>query len=108
MDAYEHATLDECRRAVEKMPIGFQCIVVNNGDSLRTNYGSRLVATELNVGIRSDLFAATPPTECLRMLRSRKAENENQKVFLVGVSRAYLYAKAARPILLVLQLCRRL
>ena len=57
----------------------------------------RLVAEEFKVNIRPDLFAATPPTECLRMMLSRAAENENRKVLYVDVSRAYFYAKAVRP-----------
>ena len=86
--------LAERRRVTGKMLIGTRWIVVTEGDSLRTSYRSRLVAEEFKVDIRPELFAATPPTECLRMLLSRAAEIENRKVLHVDVSRAYFYAKA--------------
>ena len=89
--------LAERCRVTGKMPIGNRWIDVNKGDSLRTSYRSRLVAEEFKVYIRPQLFVATPSTECLRMLLSRAAENENRKVLYVDINRAYFYTKAVRP-----------
>ena len=97
MGVYEYASLDECRRLTGKMPIGTRWIDVNKGDSVKPNYRSRLVAKEYKVDVRPDLFAATPPTECLRLLLSRAAESPGQKVLYIDVSRAYFYAKSVRP-----------
>ena len=79
------------------MPIGTRWIYLSNGNSFRTSYRSRLVAEEVKVDIRPELFAATPPTGWLRMLLSRVAEKDNQTVLFAGVSRAYVYAKVVCP-----------
>ena len=97
MGVHEYATLDECFQATGKMPIGTRWIDINKGDSVKVNYRSRLVAKEFKVDVRPELLAATPPTECLRLLLSRVAEDRDCKVLYVDVSRAYFYAKAVRP-----------
>ena len=71
-----------------KSPIGTRWIDINKGDSIKTNYRSRLVAKEFKVDVRPDLFAATPPTECLRLLLSKAAEHKDNKVLYIDVSRA--------------------
>ena len=68
MGVYEYATLDECRQATCKAPIGVRWIDINKGDASKANYRSRLVGKESKVDVRPDLFAAAPPTECLRLL----------------------------------------
>ena len=68
MGVYEYAKISECWELTGKQPIGTRWIDVNKGDSLKPNYRSRLVAKEYKVDVRPDLFAATPPTECLRLL----------------------------------------
>ena len=68
MGVYEYATLDECHSATGKSPIGTRWIDINKGDATKVNYRSRLVAKEFKVDVRPELFAATPPTECLRLL----------------------------------------
>ena len=97
MGVYEYATIGECYKMTGKQPIGTRWIDVNKGDSQRPNYRSRLVAKEYKVDVRPDLFAATPPTECLRLLLSKASENKDSKVLYVDVSRAYFYAKSVRP-----------
>ena len=67
MGVYEYATLDECHRATGKAPIGTRWIDINKGDATSTNYRSRVVAKDYMVDVRPDLFAATSPTECLRL-----------------------------------------
>ena len=97
MGVYEYATIGECYKMTGKQPIGTRWIDVNKGDSQRPNYRSRLVAKEYKVDVRLDLFAATSPTECLRLLLSKASENKDSKVLYVDVSRAYFYAKSVRP-----------
>ena len=97
MGVYENATLDEGRRSTGIMPIGTRWIDINKGESVKPNYRSRLVAKEFKVDIRPELVAATPPTECLRLLLSKASESKDNKVLYVDVSRLYLYATAVRP-----------
>ena len=68
MGVYEYATLDESHQATGKAQIGTRWIDMNKGNASKTNYRARLVAKEFKVDVRPDLFAATPPSECLRLL----------------------------------------
>ena len=56
------------------------------------------MAKESNTGVRPDLYAATPPSECLRLLLSELATDKTLKLMYADVSRAYFYAKAIRPV----------
>ena len=73
---------------------------MNKGDSSKPTYRSMLVAKEFNAGVRPELFAATPPSECLRIMLSKTANGHRKGVSLMyaDVSRAYFYAKAVRPV----------
>ena len=73
---------------------------INEGDSANPNYRSRLAAKEFNSRVCSELYAATPPSECLRIMLSKTARGRSQGVGLMyaDVSRAYFYAKAVRPV----------
>ena len=97
MGVYEYANIDECQKMTGKMPIGTRWIDMNKGDSAAPKYRSRLVAKEYKVDVRPELYAATPPTECLRMLLSKASEDKSNKVLYIDVSRAFVYAKAVRP-----------
>ena len=72
---------------------------INKGDSESPNYRSRLVAKEFNTGVCPELYAATPPSECLQLMLSKLASNRKQGTGLMyaDVWRAYFYAKAKRP-----------
>ena len=72
--------MEECKRVTGKPPIGTRWIDINKGDSVRTNYRSRLVAKEFKVDVRPELFAATPPTEWFCLLLSRAAESNHNNV----------------------------
>ena len=98
MKVYDYATVDECWAATGKAPIGTRWIDTNKGDKTRPNYRSRLVAKEFRLKPEPELYAATPPVECLRLLLSRLAEDKDQKLLYIDVSRAYFYAKAVRPV----------
>ena len=73
---------------------------INKGDSANPNYRSRLVAKEFDTGVCPELYAATPPSECLRIMLSKTASARSQGVRLMyaDVSRAYFYARAVRPV----------
>ena len=63
-------------------------------------YRSRLVANQFNTGVRPELYAATPPSECLRLMLSLMASGKAKGTGLMyaDVSRAYVYAKAVLPV----------
>ena len=83
-----------------KAPIAVRWVDINKGDSSNPNYRSRLVAKEFNTGPCPELYAATPPSECLRLMLSRVASGKRANIALMyaDVSRAYFYAKAVRPV----------
>ena len=56
------------------------------------------MAKEFKTDLRPDLYAATPPSECLKLLISEMASNRGFKIMYADVSRAYFYAKAVRPV----------
>ena len=100
MGVYTKVDIGECWAATGKAPIAVRWVDINKGDSLNPNYRSRLVAKEFNTGPCPELYAATPPSECLRLLLSRMASGRQAGIGLVyaDVSRAYFYAKAVRPV----------
>ena len=67
---YTKVPIEECIQATGNKPIGTRWVDVNKGDSVHQEYRSRLVAQEIKVGKREDLFAATPPLEAKKMLFS--------------------------------------
>ena len=90
-------TLGECVKVTGKPPIGTRWIDTNKGDHNKPNYRSRLVAKEYKINNQPELYAATPPTECMRLLISRAAEKKTNKMIYIDISRAYFYAKSVRP-----------
>ena len=98
MKVYEKVAIDECWLETGKAPIAVRWVDINKGDEARPNYRSRLVAKEYKNDVRPDLYAATPPSECLRLMISKLAENGAYKMLYADVSRAYFYAKAIRPV----------
>ena len=73
---------------------------INKGDTNNPNFRSRLVAKEFNTGSCPELYAATPPSECLRLLLSKAASGRRGDIGMMyaDVSRAYFYARAVRPV----------
>ena len=58
-----------------------------------------MVAREFKTDIRADLFAATPPSEYLKLMLSRLAwKGRDYKLPHAEVSRAFFYAWAIRPV----------
>ena len=69
------------------------------GDSTNPNYRSRRVAKEFRGNDdRPEWFAATPPSECLKLMLHKLASNRGHKLLYADVSRAYFYAPAVRPV----------
>ena len=93
-------SIKECYEETGKAPIGVRWVDINKGDSEHPLYRSRLVAKEFNTGACPELYAATPPGECLRLMLSRMASERSSDTGLMyaDVSRAYFYAKAIRPV----------
>ena len=100
MGVYEKVKVDESRSVTGKGPIAVRWVDINKGDSRVPNYRSRLVAEEFNTGVNHDLYAATPPSECLRLMLSILASGRKSGASLMyaDVSRAYFYAPAERPV----------
>ena len=100
MGVYEKVAIQEAYDATGKAPIAVRWVDVNKGDSQSPKYRSRLVAKEFNTGVNPDLYAATPPSECLRLMLSMLASGRSRGITLMyaDVSRAYFYAKAERPV----------
>ena len=89
MGVYCKVSVDECWSKTGKAPIAVRWIDINKGDEQHPNYRSRLVAKEFKTDINPELYAATPPSECLRMLISMLASQDGAEMMYADVSRAY-------------------
>ena len=100
MGVYEKVDIEECWKAIGKAPIAVRWVDINKGDTANPNYRSRLVAKEFNTGPCPELYAATPPSECLRLMISKAASGREGGIGMMyaDVSRAYFYARAVRPV----------
>ncbi len=97
-DVYEKVKLSECWEATGKNPIGVKWVDINKGDKTNPYYRSRLVAMEFKTNERPEWYAATPPSECLKLMLHKMAMSRRAKLMYADVSRAYFYAKASRPV----------
>ncbi len=98
MKVYEKVSLDECLKITGKGPIGVKWVDINKGDTQNPNYRSRLVAMEFKTDVKPEWYAATPPSECLKIILSLMAGSRQKKMLYADVSRAYFYAGVARPV----------
>ena len=100
MGVYEKVDINEAWSETGKAPIAVRWVDINKGDTTNPKYRSRLVAKEFNTGVCPELYAATPPSECLRLMLSLVASgrDRNASLMYADVSRAYFYAKAVRPV----------
>ena len=90
--------ISECWEKTGKGPIAVRWVDINKGDETHPSYRSRLVAKEFRTKVDPELYAATPPGECLRLLLSQLAMNDSFDLLYADVSRAYFYAQAVRPV----------
>ena len=83
-----------------KAPIKVRWVDHNKGTAERPMITSRLVAKEIKVCDRPELFAATPPLEALELVLSLAASSHSGSrcVMHNDVSRAYFHAPAVRDV----------
>ena len=93
MGVYEKVDISEAWAETGKAPIAVRWVDINKGDSNNPNYRSRLVAKEFNTGVCPELYAATPPSECLRLMLSKLASTK-------GRGAGLMYADVSRGLLL--------
>ena len=67
---YRKVPITQCWERTGKAPIPVRWIDINKGDEVNPEYRSRLVAKEIKMDNREDLFAATPPLEAKKALIS--------------------------------------
>ena len=58
----------------------YKGIHINRGDEHQPKYRSRLVAKEFKTDINPELYAATPPSECLRLMISMLTWQEGEEI----------------------------
>ena len=105
---YTKVPLKECFDKTGAPPIGTRWVDINKGDRVHPEYRSRLVAQEIKVDKREDLFAATPPLEAKKMLMSiavtegvgfqKGHRSKGMKLDYIDVRRAYFHAQARREV----------
>ena len=69
--------LSRCWEVTGQDSIAVRWVDVNKGDTAHPDYRSRLVAKEFRTDVRPELYAATPLSECLRLLLSQLASDPN-------------------------------
>ena len=94
---------DHTRSTLGGRPSEFvRWVDVNKGDATDTNYRSRFVGREFNVGCDDALHAATPPLEAFRVVISHAATHSQGgarcSVMVDDMRRAYFYAKIQRDV----------
>ena len=72
-------------------------MLVNKGDQENPEYRARLVAKEIKMDQRLDLFAATPPLEAKKFLfslavSSKADSGKSYKIAFIDIKRAYFHA----------------
>ena len=99
MNVYSKVPIAECWRETGCAPISTRWVDINKGDSMCPNYRSRRVAREFNTGSeKPEWYAATPPSETLRLMLSNLAGDRKSKLMYADVSRVYFYAPAVRTV----------
>ena len=62
-EVYKKVPISQCIDRTGKPPIRTRWVDINKGDNVHPEFRSRVVAQEIKVGKREDLYAATPPLE---------------------------------------------
>jgi hypothetical protein len=83
-------------QAAGRRVVGTRWVSCNKGDTEHPEIRCRLVCQEVKTYNSEEFFAATPPTESLRMILSLAADDERRQVTLVDISRAYFNALIGR------------
>ena len=100
---YKKAPRSRCYEVTGKAPIKSGWVDTNKGDSENPNYRSRWVGKEYNTGKDTDMFAATPPLEALRVLvswlaTSQVGQQHRKRMLICDVSRAFFYAPVEKAL----------
>ena len=61
MEVWRKVRREECFQSTGRAPIKLRWVDINMGDELHPKYRSRIVAKEIKIDNRPELFAATPP-----------------------------------------------
>ena len=86
-------------KSFNKKVITVRWIDISKCDELMPNYRSRLVAREIKLDKRDDLFAATPPLEAMKHILSSVATGtRGEKIMTIDVSRAFFRAPVGRQV----------
>ena len=97
MKFYTKVPTKECLQKTGKQPTSVRWIDIIKGDATNPNYRSRLVAREINIHKRDDLFVPTPPLEALKIILSMIACcNKGEVIMINDISRAFFHSKAKR------------
>ena len=105
MDVYDKVPYEQAMEKTGRRPIGIKWVDVKKADG---RHRSRLVAKEFNDGVDQNMHAATPPLEVLKLLITKLADREKQRMdqeedpesdeatilIHIDVHRAYFNAKA--------------
>ena len=84
--------------------VGTRWVNSNKGDREHPEIRCRLVAQEVKTYETDEYYAATPPTEALKLVVSMAADDSRRQVTLVDISRAYFNAKIGRKVYVELPL----
>ena len=102
---YEKVPVSEAWRVTGRPPIGTRWVDINKGCEVFLEYRSRLVAQEIKMDKREELFAATPPLEAKNLLFSMAVtkglglgKGWIKKLDFIDVKRAYFHALARRNV----------
>ena len=90
--------IEECWAATGMDPISTRWVDISKGGTICPNYRSRLVAREFNTSEKPEWYAATPPSEALRLMLNKLASDKDNKIMCADVSRAYFYAPDVRGV----------
>ena len=101
---YRKVPIAESFEKTGKKPIKVRWVIVNKGDKENPEYRARLVAKEIKMDQRLDLFAATPPLEAKKFLFSLavtfppRNPSKPYKLRFIDIKRAYFHAKCIRDV----------
>ena len=90
IEVYKKVDISECWAETGKAPIAVRWVDISKGESQSPLYRSRVVAEELNTGVRLELYAAAPLSRCLRLMLSLMASGRRRGMVVMYsfVSRA--------------------
>ena len=106
---YDNVPPADCWQSTVRALVKVEWIDINKGDNGNHEYLRRLVAKEIKMDKRLDLFAATRPLEAKKLLFStasaegvgfvdRRDKQSGVKIGFVGISRGFFQADAIRGV----------